>query len=185
MLFRSLAAGYEVGSAVEWTWEEVQLVVAWLDTQAHELAKEALQLWGQGRISSAVTTLMKALLMDRDAMASLYMWESMQRGKEAGELLMEDFCLPDGSLMRPPLPFPLPQGFQVGIAMSAIARWLCMMAMVLKGAGLSIVHTFCGYKLTLMEEFCLLGGSLTPLPLPYPLPVGFKVGIASAGHFVG
>ncbi|GAB4815694.1 hypothetical protein N2152v2_002740 [Parachlorella kessleri] len=112
---QTAAAGFEEGSAIEWRESEVQQLVQGLDARAVLKLAEYQLCAGHGRTHGAQQALQEALLLDRDAFAVVYLWQSMQRGKEAGSLALDDFALPDGSALPQPLPFPLPNGFQVDV----------------------------------------------------------------------
>ena len=109
-------AGYEEGSAIEWTQQEVFALVQGLEVEAGVKLKESLDLLASWRPSYAARAMVKCLQLDRGALAASYLWFSMQRGKECGQLAVEDLHGPDGRPLPLPLPFPVPTGYQVSRA---------------------------------------------------------------------
>jgi hypothetical protein len=118
-------AGYEEASAIEWTQQEVFSMVCGLEKEAGSRLHEALSLRASGRTSDAARAMVQCLLLDRDALAASYLWHSMQRGKECGQLAVEDLHGPDGRPLPFPLPLPVPEGYQVsGAYQSSLSNQL-------------------------------------------------------------
>lgn len=106
------AAGFEEGSAVPWDEASVHRLIDWLDQQVTSHTAAGVQHLEKGGYINAFSSIMAALLCDRDAMLATYLWGSSQRAKEAGALKLEDFTLPGGQGALP-LPRPLPIGIKV------------------------------------------------------------------------
>ena len=50
------------------------------------------------------------LMVERDALLALLMWETSMRGKKCGGVTLSDFFQSDGQSLKLPLPSPLPIG---------------------------------------------------------------------------
>ena len=106
------AAGFEEGSAIPWDEASVHRLIEWLDQQVTSHTAAGVQHLEKGGYLNAFSSIMTALLCDRDAMLATYLWGSSQRSKEAGALKLEDFTLPGGQEALP-LPMPLYNGLKV------------------------------------------------------------------------
>lgn len=119
-LFRSgyrqvqYSAGFEEGSAVEWRPEEVAALVAGMDAETLAHMQAASRHMAACRASAAQSSVVSALLSDRDATLVTYLWGGAQQGKEAGALTVGDLSAADGAPLSLPMPSPLPVGYQVG-----------------------------------------------------------------------
>lgn len=78
------AAGFEEGSAIPWDEDSVYRLIDWLDQQATSHTAAGLQHLEKGGYLNAFSSIMAALLCDRDAMLVTYLWGSSQRSKGRG-----------------------------------------------------------------------------------------------------
>ena len=85
--------GYLEGSAVPISKEKVHHLVEYLDSL----------------VPSSPQTLAR-LVVERDALLALLMWETSMRGKNCGDVTLSDFFQSDGQTLKLPLPSPLPIG---------------------------------------------------------------------------
>jgi len=85
--------GYLEGSAVPISKDKVYQLVDYLDS-----------------LLSNKPPIMTRLVLERDALLALLMWETSLRGINCGRLTLSDFFLPGGQALGLPLADPLPEG---------------------------------------------------------------------------
>ncbi|KAK9805249.1 hypothetical protein WJX72_008655 [[Myrmecia] bisecta] len=88
--------GYEEGSAVRMTQEKLVQLINYLDMAADQ-----------------TSCVIEQLVLHRDAVMLLYMWESCMRGKEVGRLNLRDFFTEDNAPLPPSWPEELAEGTRV------------------------------------------------------------------------
>jgi len=86
------AEGYVETSAIPWEEDDVYAVIDQLVAEAEEERQAAAEQLSSGSMLCALRGSVKALSLERDATAACYLWEGLQRGKEAGALARPDFA---------------------------------------------------------------------------------------------
>ncbi len=96
---KAFQIGYLEGSAVPMTQEKVFQLVDYLDSAA-----------------AATPAGFKRLVLERNTVMILLMWESYLRGKDCGKMTLGDFFYPHGEPVCYPLPSTVPGGFTLLLA---------------------------------------------------------------------
>lgn len=86
------ARGYAETSAIPWAEDDVRAVIDQLVGEAEEQRQAAAELLPSGGLYEALRCSVRALSLERDATAASYLWEGLQRGKEAGALACPNFA---------------------------------------------------------------------------------------------
>lgn len=97
--------GYAESSAIPWEEDAVHAVIDTLLEESDEQQREAAEQLASGTLHEALRATVKALCLERDATAAAYLWEGLQRGKEAGALARSDFADEHGQEVLGRLPF--------------------------------------------------------------------------------
>ncbi len=102
-------SGYLEGSAVPIRVDKVHHLVEYLDS-----------------LVPSIPPTLARLVVERDALLALLMWETSMRGKTCEGVTLSDFFQPDGHSLKLPLPSPLPMGSLLTLRPNGTAGLTCI-----------------------------------------------------------